>query len=48
MSRETIHRLTDFKGNSFEYSLSVRRGVLHSCGIGLWVVYWALAVALFM
>ena len=35
MSRETIHRLTDFKGNSFEYSFSNRRGVLLSFGIGL-------------
>jgi uncharacterized protein len=34
-SRETIHRLTDFKGNSFEYSFSNRRGVLLSFGIGL-------------
>jgi uncharacterized protein len=33
--RETIHRLTDFKGNSFEYSFSNRRGVLLSFGIGL-------------
>ena len=34
-SRETIHRLTDFKGNNFEYSFSNRRGVLLSFGIGL-------------
>jgi uncharacterized membrane protein YfcA len=33
-SRETIHRLTDFKGTSFEYSFSNRRGVLLSFGIG--------------
>jgi uncharacterized protein len=33
--RETIHRLTDFKGNSFEYSFSNRRGALLSFGIGL-------------
>ena len=33
--RETIHRLTDFKGNSFEYSFSNRRGVLLSFGIGV-------------
>jgi uncharacterized membrane protein YfcA len=34
-SRDTIHRLTDFKGNSFVYSFSSRRGVLLSFGIGL-------------
>ena len=34
-SRETIHRLTDFKGNNFEYSFSNRRGMLFSFGIGL-------------
>jgi uncharacterized membrane protein YfcA len=34
-SRETIHRLTDFKGTSFEYSFSNRRGMLLSFGIGL-------------
>jgi uncharacterized membrane protein YfcA len=33
--RETIHRLTDFKGISFEYSFSIRRGMLLSFGIGL-------------
>ena len=33
--RDTIHRLTDFKGASFEYSFSNRRGVLLSVGIGL-------------
>jgi uncharacterized protein len=34
-SRETVHRLVDFKGNSFVYSFSNRRGVLLSFGIGL-------------
>jgi uncharacterized membrane protein YfcA len=34
-SRETVHRLTDVKGNSFVYSFSNRRGVLLSFGIGL-------------
>jgi uncharacterized membrane protein YfcA len=34
-SRETVHRLIDFKGNSFVYSFSTRRGVLFSFGIGL-------------
>jgi uncharacterized protein len=33
--RETVHRLIDFKGNSFVYSFSNRRGVLLSFGIGL-------------
>jgi uncharacterized protein len=33
--RETIHRLTDFKGNSFVWSFSSRLGVLLSFGIGL-------------
>jgi uncharacterized protein len=35
MGRETIHRLTDFKGNSFVWSFSSRLGVLLSFGIGL-------------
>jgi uncharacterized protein len=34
-SRETIHRLIDFKGNSFVWSFSNRRGILLSFGIGL-------------
>jgi uncharacterized protein len=34
-SRETIHRLIDFKGNSFVWSFSNRRGVLLSFSIGL-------------
>jgi uncharacterized membrane protein YfcA len=34
-SRETTHRLIDFKGNSFTYAFSNRRGVLLSCAIGL-------------
>jgi uncharacterized protein len=34
-SRETIHRLIDFKGNSFVWSFSNRRGVLLSSSIGL-------------
>jgi uncharacterized membrane protein YfcA len=34
-SRETIHRLIDFKGNSFVYAFSSRRGILLSLGIGL-------------
>jgi hypothetical protein len=34
-SRETVHRLIDFKGNSFVYAFSNRRGVLLSFGIGL-------------
>ena len=34
-SRETIHRLIDFKGNSFVWSFSSRRGVLLSFSIGL-------------
>lgn len=34
-TRETIHRLIDFKGNSFVYAFSNRRGVLFSFGIGL-------------
>jgi uncharacterized membrane protein YfcA len=33
--RETIHRLTDFKGNSFVYSFSSRLGILLSFSIGL-------------
>jgi uncharacterized membrane protein YfcA len=33
--RETIHRLTDFKGNNFVYAFSIRLGVLFSFGIGL-------------
>jgi uncharacterized membrane protein YfcA len=34
-SDETTHRLIDFKGNSFVYAFSTRRGVLLSFGIGL-------------
>ena len=33
--RETVHRLTDFKGNSFVYAFSLRLGVLLSFGIGM-------------
>jgi uncharacterized membrane protein YfcA len=33
--RETIHRIIDFKGNSFIYAFSNRRGLLLSFGIGL-------------
>lgn len=33
--RETTHRLIDFKGNSYIYAFSNRRGVLLSCAIGL-------------
>jgi uncharacterized protein len=34
-SRETIHRLVDFKGNDFLYAFSRRRGVVMSFAIGL-------------
>jgi uncharacterized membrane protein YfcA len=33
--RDTTHRLIDFKGNSFTYAFSSRRGVLISVAIGL-------------
>jgi uncharacterized membrane protein YfcA len=34
-SRETIHRLVDFKGNDFVYAFSNRRGIILSFAIGL-------------
>jgi uncharacterized protein len=34
-SRETIHRLVDFKGNDFVYAFSHRRGMVMSFAIGL-------------